>query len=196
MNPGEKIDYDKELETLFERRRINKWDRKEIREKIKWMEDYDISTKEHLILTGLRGEKYAIEHDLEMNALLYPCLLHDIGKLFIRKEILNKPYITIDEMEEMKLHSALGYLVLKDRFRFSAGVIYINHWYNEEEDKKYPKRVSDEILLEALGYKNPKTIEKIKEYAMYLHIVDSKEAEKRKYNYPLITTLTKVEREM
>lgn len=45
-------------------------------------------------------------------------ILHDIGKIFISKQIINKPDILTDEeFEEMKKHSQLGYDYAKDKFK-------------------------------------------------------------------------------
>lgn len=45
-------------------------------------------------------------------------ILHDIGKVFIDKKIVNKPdVLTDEEFEEMKRHSLLGYNYAKDKFK-------------------------------------------------------------------------------
>lgn len=50
----------------------------------------------------------------ELCVLGYAGILHDIGKVFIDKEILNKPdKLTVEEFEIIKTHSALGYEHLK-----------------------------------------------------------------------------------
>lgn len=45
-------------------------------------------------------------------------ILHDIGKIFINKKIVNKPNVlTNEEFEEMKKHSLLGYNYAKEKFK-------------------------------------------------------------------------------
>lgn len=53
----------------------------------------------------------------ELYKLGYGALLHDVGKVFIKKETLNKPgKLTEKEFEEVKKHSELGYGYLKKEF--------------------------------------------------------------------------------
>lgn len=57
----------------------------------------------------------------ELYQLGIGALLHDIGKIFIDKKILNKPgKLTEFEFEEMKQHSRLGYDYLKKEFDIST----------------------------------------------------------------------------
>lgn len=45
-------------------------------------------------------------------------ILHDIGKVFINKRIINKPgVLTDEEFEEMKKHSLLGYNYAREKFK-------------------------------------------------------------------------------
>jgi HD-GYP domain-containing protein (c-di-GMP phosphodiesterase class II) len=62
-------------------------------------------------------------------------ILHDIGKVFINKDILNKPDIlTDDEFKEMKKHSQLGYIYAKEKFKLPntsyMGIIDHHEKYN------------------------------------------------------------------
>lgn len=48
-------------------------------------------------------------------------LLHDIGKVFVPKSVLNKPgRLNEEEMEIMKNHPGIGYKYLKSRYEFSV----------------------------------------------------------------------------
>lgn len=65
---------------------------------------------------------------MTLSRLGLSAILHDIGKVFINKKILNKPgSLTEDEFEEMKMHSMLGYNYAKEKFRLPiasyAGII-------------------------------------------------------------------------
>ena len=60
-------------------------------------------------LSYIIGKEFNLSIE-DMDNLLVSSDLHDIGKLFITDEILNKPYsLTQDEYEIMKMHSAKGF---------------------------------------------------------------------------------------
>lgn len=61
------------------------------------------------VLSIVLGVALGLEKD-ELCMLGFAAVLHDIGKVFIRKEVLNKPdRLTEAEFEEIKQHSLLGY---------------------------------------------------------------------------------------
>lgn len=60
-------------------------------------------------------------NDKELFNLGLAALLHDIGKIFVNKGVLNKPgKLDADEMEKMGKHPRLGYEYLKSRYEFSV----------------------------------------------------------------------------
>jgi HD-GYP domain-containing protein (c-di-GMP phosphodiesterase class II) len=64
-------------------------------------------------------------HDLAMGSLL-----HDAGKMFVKKEILNKPArLTPEEFAEIKLHSERGYQYLCDQMEIptEARIVALQH---------------------------------------------------------------------
>ncbi len=71
----------------------------------------------HLMTTSLYARQIANQlklNDADKKTLEDACMLHDIGKIFIPEEILNKPtLLTKEEKEIMDLHSELGYELLK-----------------------------------------------------------------------------------
>lgn len=68
------------------------------------------------VLSIVMGVALKLNRD-ELNKLGYGALLHDVGKVFIKKETLNKPgKLTDKEFEEVKKHSELGYKYLKREF--------------------------------------------------------------------------------
>jgi len=74
-------------------------------------------------------------HDLTMGALL-----HDTGKMFIKKEILNKPArLTPEEFEEIKTHSERGYRYLCDQLEIpeNARIVALQH-HEQFSGKGYP----------------------------------------------------------
>ncbi|MDD2217464.1 MAG: HD-GYP domain-containing protein [Eubacteriales bacterium] len=61
----------------------------------------------------------------DLNSLGLSALLHDMGKVFIQKQILNKPgKLSDDEFQEMKKHSQLGYEYIKSSFGI-ANIVYM-----------------------------------------------------------------------
>ena len=94
--------------------------------------------------TGLGLGKKQL-YDLTMGALL-----HDAGKMFIKKEILNKPArLTPEEFEEIKMHSELGYRYLSDQIEIpeEARIVALHH-HEQYCGKGYPAGLSgDDIHL-------------------------------------------------
>lgn len=86
-------------------------------------------------------------------------LLHDMGKSRIPLEILNKPArLTDQEFEVMKLHSELGYQILKEKDEFNAAVsLAVLQHHEKMNGNGYP-----------LGYKQ----DKICSYAKILSVSD------------------------
>lgn len=60
----------------------------------------------------------------ELCDLGFAALLHDIGKVFVNREILNKKSkLTDTEFDEMKKHSILGYRHIQNRYEVSEEVL-------------------------------------------------------------------------
>jgi putative nucleotidyltransferase with HDIG domain len=80
---------------------------------------------------GLAGE--------ELRNVRYGALLHDIGKIGIRSEILNKPgKLTDEEFAEIKQHTLIGARML-ERIPFFDGVHRLVRWAHERWDGRgYP----------------------------------------------------------
>lgn len=86
-------------------------------------EDYNLS---HGINVATLGTAIAIKlgHNEKMIEDIALCgLLHDIGKLKLPKQILNKPgELTPKEYEIMKLHAPLGYKIIKDEYNLNTNI--------------------------------------------------------------------------
>src|SRR6056297_801414 len=88
----------------------------------------------------------------ELYALGLGSILHDIGKIFIPKEILNKPgKLDSREWVKMKNHPTIGYKFLKDKFNLPAdsykGILMHHERWN---GSGYPKKYSyNEITKKA-----------------------------------------------
>lgn len=112
----------------------------ELFETIKAKDDY---TYQHNIgvgiLSALIGKWLGIEGP-ELTMLTMAGTLHDIGKVRISSEILNKPgKLTKEEYEEVKKHTIYGYDLLKDRKGLNPRIALAALQHHEREDGKgYP----------------------------------------------------------
>lgn len=77
-------------------------------------------------------------------------LLHDIGKVFVKKEILNKnEKLTDEEFKEMKGHSKFGFSYVKDKFDLPATVyVAILDHHEKYDGTGYPEgKKEDKISI-------------------------------------------------
>lgn len=126
------------------------------------MKTYDNYTYEHSLSVAVYATMLGLFLDFHMEELVNLAmagLLHDIGKLLINKDILNKNGKLSDaEYDEIKKHTTLGYNQIKGYKTISATVktgIYQHH--ENEDGTGYP-----------LGLEN----DKIYKFAKIIHIVD------------------------
>jgi putative nucleotidyltransferase with HDIG domain len=84
----------------------------------------------------------------QVQALHVAALLHDVGKLTISQEILNKPgRLDADEISQMKLHTDVGYAMVND-ISFTWPIAEAIRQHHERMDGSgYPRGLKgDEIL--------------------------------------------------
>ena len=87
----------------------------------------------------------------QLKNLSYACVLHDIGKIGISPELLNKTEkLTDEELEVIRTHPTIGFEIIKDiAFLKESSNIILQH-HEREDGKGYPfKLLSEEILPEA-----------------------------------------------
>ncbi|BBE32000.1 hypothetical protein OSSY52_21410 [Tepiditoga spiralis] len=79
------------------------------------------------------------------------CILHDIGKIFIPDEILNKPgKLSKDEFKEIKKHPQYGYELLKPISNLQISKNIIKYHHENWNGSGYPEGLNkNEIPLEA-----------------------------------------------
>lgn len=99
------------------------------------------------VLSIMIGVKHSMSEQ-ELTLLGTAAMLHDIGKKFIDKAILDaERSLTEEERVVVAQHSKLGYDYLKDNYEFSSlvytGVLMHHEWYNGEG---YPMRYSGEEI--------------------------------------------------
>jgi len=114
-----------------------------------------IEAKDHTTHTHLRRVRtYAIEvakelglSDNEIEALRAAALLHDIGKLAVPEQIINKPgKLTPEEFDRMKVHPLVGAEIL-ERVAFPYPVAPIVRAHHERWDGSgYPEGLSGEEI--------------------------------------------------
>lgn len=95
-----------------------------------------------IIAFGMKmGEK-------DMEQVVTAAVLHDLGKLEIPDEILNKPgRLTQEEYEVMKTHSTISYELIKDRWDVSAQVKAAVLYHHENVDGSgYPSGLTGEEM--------------------------------------------------
>ncbi len=99
------------------------------------------------VLSIMMGTKNSMSEQ-QLTLLGTAAMLHDIGKKFIDKEILDaKRSFTEEERVIVAQHSKLGYDYMRDNYNFSSlvhtGVLMHHEWYNGEG---YPMRYSGEEI--------------------------------------------------
>jgi len=101
------------------------------------------------LLVGLKLERYLIEQRRHksprdaknLHLLGMGCLLHDVGKIRIPREILDKPgRLTAEEREVMQQHTTLGYEMVRNSLPASASQVVLNH-HQRWNGQGYPGRV-------------------------------------------------------
>lgn len=118
------------------------------------------------MLLGMKLERYLIQqrrfkpaHEAKSLHLLgLGCLLHDIGKMRVPRQILDKPdRLTSAEMAEMQRHTTLGYEMVRRVIPASAAQIVLNH-HQRWDGSGYPGRIdprTEEELAPLIGRQIP-----------------------------------------
>lgn len=84
----------------------------------------------------------------QLKELGLSAILHDVGKMFIGSEIINKPeLLTVEEYERVKDHSLEGYKYLKDDFNLPAKVyVSILQHHENYDGNGYPNGLFKEQI--------------------------------------------------
>jgi len=94
------------------------------------------------------GEAYGL-NDEECEILFYAAPLHDIGKVGILDEVLLKPAkLNDEEFERMKLHSVIGYNILKNSVNpyLQAGAVIAYSHHEKYNGSGYPEGLKGEEI--------------------------------------------------
>ncbi len=109
-------------------------------------------TGNHVKRVAIYSEILALKYGLpkeEAELLKLASPMHDIGKVGIKDEILNKPgKLTEDEFKIMKTHSTLGFNMLKnsDKPILKAAAIVAQQHHEKWDGTGYPKKLSGEDI--------------------------------------------------
>ncbi len=108
------------------------------------IKSFDNYTFEHsvdtAVLSIIIGKKLLFNKE-KLKQIAIGEFLHDIGKIFINENIINKPdKLTPDEYEQIKLHPVFGYELLKDVENIDSAAAHIVYQHHERQDGKgYPR---------------------------------------------------------
>ncbi len=91
------------------------------------------------------NKKYGFK--LNVERIQIAAILHDVGKIGIDKEILNKPsWLTKDEFEIIKTHPDKGYYALKDIESLKEERKIIKYHHERYDGRGYPEGVKGDII--------------------------------------------------
>lgn len=112
---------------------------------LKFFDDYTFFHSVNVaVLSVLVGVELGLSREQLFNLGLAG-ILHDIGKIYIDKDILNKPSkLTSDEYEVMKKHSEFGYNYLKETYEIpSASYVAVLQHHEQYDGQGYPEGKKD-----------------------------------------------------
>jgi putative nucleotidyltransferase with HDIG domain len=83
----------------------------------------------------------------DLRRILFGSLLHDIGKMGLRDEIINKPGpLTPEEWVEMKLHPVVGAQIVEKMEFLTGAVDIVRHHHESWDGKGYPDGLAGEAI--------------------------------------------------
>lgn len=117
---------------------------------IRALEECDSDTEHHVRRTQIMGAELGkrIElSDIQQSKLSLLCLLHDIGKIAIPMEILNKPgKLTEEEWKIMRSHVEKGYEIANSNAELKQIAEEIRHHHERWDGNGYPDGLSRESI--------------------------------------------------
>lgn len=85
----------------------------------------------------------------EQKIIYYAALLHDVGKIRVSEEIINKPgRLTEDEFNQIKIHPVSGYHILKDIHEDARIALGAKYHHERYDGKGYPNGLEGESIPE------------------------------------------------
>jgi len=132
--------------------KIEKMNSNMIRALVRTIDAKDRYTNGH----SLRVAEYALEIAKRMNKtaeeqkmIYYAGLLHDVGKIRVPVEVINKPgKLTDEEFEQIKVHPVIGYHILRDIYENKMVAIGAKFHHERYDGKGYPNGLKGENIPE------------------------------------------------
>lgn len=117
---------------------------------VKALEECDSDTKEHVKRTMELGEKLGKRlgfSDIQLSNLSLLCMLHDIGKIGVPLEILNKPSrLNEEEWAVMRTHTEKGYQIAASAKELENIADMVRHHHERWDGMGYPDGLSKESI--------------------------------------------------
>lgn len=117
---------------------------------IQILEFHDSYTKDHSQNVALLSSKIAVQMGLssdEINKAYWAGMVHDIGKILIPSDILNKNgKLTKEEFEQIKRHPCLGYKTLSQSKSLRDISEYVLHHHERWDGNGYPNKLYGEEI--------------------------------------------------
>lgn len=117
---------------------------------IKALEECDLGTEHHVKRTQIMGAELGKKiglSDVQQSRLSLLCLLHDIGKISIPKEILHKAgKLAEDEWKIMQSHVEAGYNIANSNSELKQVAREIRYHHERWDGKGYPDGLSKESI--------------------------------------------------
>lgn len=115
------------------------------------MEAYDRDIADHQVRVATIACAIAAEmgwDEEQVQALRVASLLHDVGKMTVSQEILNKPgQLNAEEFLQVKLHAEAGHAILKDiRFPWPIAETVLQH-HERMDGSGYPRGLRGDDIL-------------------------------------------------
>ena len=146
-----RIQYSMELERKSNDN-VEKTNMKLIRALVRTIDAKDRYTNGHSIRVAEYAKNIAKrmgKSEAEQKTIYYAGLLHDVGKIRVPVEIINKPgKLTNEEFAQIKIHPVTGYHILKDIFDDKAIALGVKYHHERYDGKGYPNGLSEQNIPE------------------------------------------------
>jgi len=114
---------------------------------LKIHDEYTTDHSEQVATFSLRIGEMMHLRDAELQDLYYASLLHDIGKVIIPNDIINKKdRLTFEEFNILKKHPEIGYEATKNLKNLSSISIYIRHHHERFNGTGYPDQLKGKSI--------------------------------------------------